>query len=33
MKPRKPMLDRVRDNRDDELMLPVWQDMYRRLKF
>lgn len=33
MKPRKPMLDRVRDKRDDELMLPVWQDMYRRLNF
>lgn len=33
MEPRKPMLDRVRDNRDDELVLPVWQDRYRRLKF
>lgn len=33
MEPRKPMLERVRDGRTDELVLPAWQDMYKRYNF
>lgn len=30
---RKPMLDRVFDERDDKPLLPIWKDMYSRLNF
>ena len=33
MEPRKPMLERVRDGRTDELVLPAWQDKYKRYNF